>query len=172
MSRTKLVSDSALLFDIWLLLRTAGLDAPSFRTVAAAVGHSAPTLVQRFGTRDAMLEKALLVAWDRLDAATTTAIGESMNSGKGAQALLKALSVAEDTCRLLTLSQNFAPPHDRAKAWRATVESALAKRLGGSGLQARETGARLFSLWQGRMVWQDSGGKTFRLGEAIKDLTH
>jgi AcrR family transcriptional regulator len=171
MSRTKLVSDSSLLLDIWVLLRQAKLDAPSFRTIAAAVGHSAPTLVQRFGSREAMLERAILAAWDRLDDATDAAIGESLNSGKGAQALLKNLSAAEDTCRLLSVSQAYGATHDRAKAWRAMVEAALAKRLGGSGLQARETGARLFALWQGRMSWQETGGKNFRLGEAIKELS-
>jgi hypothetical protein len=117
-----------------------------------------------------MLERAILAAWDRLDYATNAAIGESLNSGKGAQALLKSLSAAEDTCRLLSASQAFGATHERAKSWRVTVEAALAKRLGGSGLQARETGARLFALWQGRMSWQETGGKTFRMGEAIKEL--
>ncbi|TKA94746.1 transcriptional regulator, partial [Cereibacter changlensis] len=50
---------------------------------------------------------------------------------------------------------------------RARVEAALALRLGG-GTKGREAASLMFSAWQGQMLWQDAGGRGFKLKEAAK----
>jgi AcrR family transcriptional regulator len=165
MPRSKSISDSSILATVQRLLSGGGEKAVSFATVAAATGLAAPTLVQRFTTRDGMVKAARLAAWDARDAATATAIAAAAD--KGPQGLLKAveaglpqhdIDLGDDDLRL------------RAAGWRATLESALSMRLGG-GEKGREAAALLFAAWQGQLQWQSAGGKGFRLKDAVKRLT-
>ena len=58
----------------------------------------------------------------------------------------------------------------RAAAWRATVEAALALRLG-TGQRAKESAALLFAAWQGQLLWAAAGEDGFRLKDAVKRLS-
>lgn len=164
MPRTKLIPDATVFATLTALLAEGGEKAVSFATVAKATGLAAPTLVQRFKTRDGMVKAARIAAWQQAEAAALAAIDATAD--KGPQGLLKALEATT------------APRPDTADAdlmryaarWRATVESALAMRLGG-GEKGREAAALLFAAWQGQLAWQPAGGKGFRLKDAARRFT-
>lgn len=138
----------------------------SFASVAAVTGLAPPTLVQRYGSRDGMVHAARSAAWDKLAKSTSEAI--LLTENKGPQALLKALGAA-DPSNLVSDSRD-PDLAQRAAVWRATVESALALRLG-TGQKARESAALLFAAWQGQMLWHRAGGKGFRLKDALKRIS-
>ncbi|MFN7223420.1 MAG: transcriptional regulator [Paracoccaceae bacterium] len=155
------------------LLTKSGDRAASFGAVSRATGLAAPTLVQRYGSQEAMVRAALMDGWDALDRATDAAEGASDLSVKGAQMFLKSLGAERgETADLSLLAADFRDPalRDRALAWRARVEQALAMRLGG-GAKGREAAALLFAAWQGQLLWMAAGDKGFRLKDAIKRLT-
>lgn len=172
MPRVKTISDLDVFAAIRRLLAAGGEKAVAFSSIARETGLAAPTLVQRFGTRDQMVRAALEAAWTELEAATRRAEGEAAMSEKGAQGLLKALGAESPEASDLTLlAADFRDPalRARAEAWRHQVEAALAVRLGG-GAKGREAAAILFAAWQGQMLWQIAGGKGFRLKDALKRL--
>ena len=167
MARPRLVPDATIFACVRRLLAAGGDKAVAFAAVARETGLAAPTLVQRYGSRDAMLRVALQDGWDALDAATAAAEGSAEMNPKGALALLKALDAVDPA--LMAAGLRDVALRDRAAAWRAQVEAALAARLGG-GAKGREAAGSLFALWQGQALWQDAGGKTFRRKEAVKRL--
>jgi len=172
MARTRTIPDAEIFSAIRQLLATGGEKAVAFASVARATGLAAPTLVQRYGSRNDMLRAALMSAWDDLDATTATAETEAPASAKGALALLKSLGADNaDLSDITLLAADFRDPALRARAedWRARVVSALAFRLGG-GSRGRETAAMLFALWQGQTLWQAAGDKGFKLKDALKRL--
>ena len=173
MSRTRAIPDAEVFAAIRALLASGGEKAVAFSSVARATGLAAPTLAQRYGSRDGMLQAALMAAWDGLLAATTTAEAEAPLSAKGALAMLKALGTdAAEPAGLAQLTASFRDAALRAKAatWRIRVEAALATRLGG-GTKGRESAALLFALWQGQALWQPGGEKGFRLKDAARRLS-
>lgn len=140
MPRRKLIPDPAVFAEIRRLLREGGEKAVSFASIAQATGLAGSTLVQRFTTREAMVQAALDAAWDQLDAETEAAVADAALNPKGAQALLKALGAdAPEAADLSLLAADFrdARLRARAEAWRARLESALAIRLGGGERGAR-----------------------------------
>lgn len=173
MARRKSIPDETIYGAVRALLVEGGDKAVSFATVSQATGLAAPTLVQRYGSRDGMLRAALMAAWDALDAATDTAEAEAPLSAKGAQMLLKALGA--ESCigaDLSLLATEFRDPQlrVRAEAWRARVETALALRLGGT-VSGREAAAILFAAWQGQRQWLAAGGKGFKLKDAVRRIS-
>lgn len=166
MSRTKLIPDSDVHTAILALLESDGEKAVAFSSVGRATGLAPATLVQRFGSRDAMLRAAILAGWDRLGVALTAAEATPL-SPKGALKLLKSLPSASG---LLNASLRDAGLREQAATWRKRVEAALEIRLG-DGSQASGTAAILFALWHGQSAWNDAGGKGFRLKDAVKRLT-
>jgi AcrR family transcriptional regulator len=171
MSRRKILSDTEVLLTVWSMMVQNPLDPPSFGQVSLAVGLSAPTLVQRFGNRHAMLERAVQAAWERLIRTTQQIADDSLNSPKGAQSMLKSLILLENIPTLLAQSTAFASCLLLASQWRLMVEAEIALRFKQSGTRAKEIGGRVFAIWQGRLLWENAGGKTFRLGEAVRDLS-
>lgn len=171
MPRKKLIPDSAVLTETLLLLADGGARAVSFATVSKATGLAGPTLVQRFGTREAMLRAAISLGWQRLEAETAHAESEAPLTAKGALALLKALGgdLTLEPAQLLTGLED-AGLRQQAQGWRAQVEAALALRLGG-GVKGRESAEMLFALWQGQRLWQATGSGSLRLKDALKRLT-
>jgi AcrR family transcriptional regulator len=157
MSRTRIIPDT----DVYAALRhiaaTQGVAAASFRAVGRATGLAAATLVQRYGTAAGMMRAAMLDGWDEADAALA-AIQAPMTP-KGAIVLLKALPAIPALSRDAVLLK-------RAGAWRAAVIKALAPRLG-----TTEAAAIMFAAWQGRMMWDATGGRGFSLRDATKYLT-
>ena len=117
MGRTRTIPDADIFTAVRTLLAQGGEKAVAFSTVARATGLAAPTLVQRYGSRDAMLRAALMAAWDTLDAATAAAAAEAPLSPKGAAQFLKALSADEaETSDLTLLGADFRDPALRASA--------------------------------------------------------
>lgn len=173
MGRTKTVTDAEVFAAIRQLLAAGGEKAVAFASVARATGLAGPTLVQRFGSRAAMVRAAHLAAWDALDVATATAVAQSDLSAKGAQTLLKTLAdeqAASIDLALLCMDLRDAVLRQRAKAWRHSVEVTLGLQLGG-GAKGREAASVLFAAWQGQMLWNGAGGKGFKIKDAIKALT-
>lgn len=122
--------------------------------------------MQRYVSRDGMVRAARLAAWEKLAALTAEAIVETEK--KGPQALLKALGAA-DPAGLVSDARD--PDIAQvAAAWQATVEAALALRLG-TGQKARETAALLFAAWQGQLLWSRIGQPAFKLKDAVRRLT-
>lgn len=169
MSRQRLIPDDIIFALILGQLAEGGEKAVTFASIAAGSGLAAPTLVQRYGSRDAMVVAALADLWDRLDALTEAVEAEALASAKGALGMLKALSDLAGTPEFLAISLRDQGLQARAVAWRAVVEGALAKRLGG-GLRGHDAGAALFAMWQGRMIWDRAGGKGFKLWDVAKRL--
>ena len=167
MSRPRTIPDDAVFAEVRRLLAEGGDKAVSFASVCRATGLAAPSLVQRYGTRDDMLRAALTAAWDSLDRQTDAAEA----GADTALALLKALGQAADAADLSRLAAGFRDPalRVRAEAWRIRTEAALARLMGG-GPKAREGAQVLFAAWQGRMLWQDVGGKGMRLKDLVRRL--
>lgn len=170
MARRKSISDTHILNLVLQRLLAEGEKAVSFASVSAISGLAAPTLVQRYGTRDAMVKLAISDGWDRLDAATLAASDDAFVSAKGAQALLKEVASSVDIPALAGASTRDKDLNIRATRWRVQVETALSDRLGG-GTKGREAGGLMFAAWQGRLLWDAAGGKSFRLGEALRKLS-
>jgi AcrR family transcriptional regulator len=166
MPRSRIIPDTTVFAVIHRLLDEGGDKAVSFATVATATGLAAPTLAQRYGTRDGMVRAARLAAWAALEAATVAAVLKA--DDKGPLGLLKMLA-SVDAARLVG---DLRDPDlvARATAWRASVEAALAARLG-TGQKAREAAALLFAAWQGQLLWSGTGAAGFRLKDAVKRLT-
>lgn len=169
MSRKRLIPDAEIFALILGQLAQGGEKAVTFASISAISGLAAPTLVQRYGSREAMVLAALVDLWDRIEAATEAAEAEALVSPKGAMGILKVLSDLAGTPGLLTASLRDDALAARAEAWRGQVETALAKRLG-TGAKAHEAAAALFALWQGRLLWDRAGGKGFKLWDAAKRL--
>lgn len=166
MPRSRTIPDDRIFSAIQRLLAQGGDKAVSFSSVSAATGLAAPTLVQRYGSRDGMVRAARVSAWERLEAATSAAVLETDN--KGPHALLKALATP-DAADLVadTRDPDLA---QRAAVWRATIEAALALRLG-TGQKARESAALLFAAWQGQLLWARTGQTGLKLKDAVRRLT-
>ncbi len=172
MPRRKILSDDDVFVLIRRLLTEGGDKAVSFGSVSRATGLAPATLVQRYGSREGMVQAALCAGWDRLDEACARAEAEAPTGAKGAAVLLKALGAetgADVDLSLLAADFRDASLRERAAAWRGRVENALALRLGG-GAKGREGAAILFAAWMGQVLWQGAGGKGFRLKDALKRL--
>lgn len=167
MARTRVIPDSDILALVFAQMVATGAHGVTFATVSAASGLSAPALVRRYGSREAMLRAAVLAAWDRLDTATEEAEDAAFLSAKGALGLLKALAEAPELVEAVVLSRREQELVARAVAWRARVEGALARRLGG-GTKGREAAAMLFAAWQGRKLWEGAGAKGFGLSALLR----
>lgn len=166
MPRTRVIPDEQVFSIIRGMLDHGGDKAVSFGTVSAATGLAPPSLVQRYGSRDAMVRAARLSAWDALDHRLAEAVAQTAD--KGPQGLLKALGAINAAAIAFDLRDPELAA--RAAKWRAGIEAALAERMG-TGNKARESAALLFAAWQGQALWQAAGESAFRLKDAVKRLT-
>jgi AcrR family transcriptional regulator len=160
MGRSKTISDSAALDKLLAALEKAGPEGLSFAKASAAVGLSAATLVQRFGTRGAMIEAVLLHAWDRLDAITAAADAEAPVDPTGAISMLLRLMPGSGanynmTDGFLLLREDIRNPTLRARgaAWGAYLATALGRRLTNQPAHAERMGWQMASIWQGALIW-------------------
>lgn len=173
MVRPRTVSDEAVFAAVRGLLAAGGPRAVSFAAVARQSGLSGASLVQRYASRDGMVRAALAAGWEALQARTEAAATAAAPGPRGAAQLLKALAAeAGGAGGLAVLAGGLDDRALRRRAadWRATVEAALAGRLGGGRRQAAEAAALLFLAWQGRILWQEAGGPGFRLRAAAERL--
>lgn len=160
MSRRKTISDEHLLDRLLAALMEHGPSGLSFAKASEAAGLAAATLVQRFGTRDGMVEATLLRAWDRLDEETSAADAEASADPAGAIGLLLRLtnsSAAEYdfTDGLLLLREDIRNPVLRARGaeWGARLANSLGRRLSDDAGRATQLGWQMASLWQGTLIW-------------------
>lgn len=168
MARPKLVPDDQVHAAIAALYGRGGDKAVTFATVAKATGLAPPTLVQRYGSRDGMLEWALMRGWDAAAAAAKAAL--PVLDERGAAAFLKAVSDglgASFSLAELATAQRSAALHERATTWRQSIERQLASGFGAAD-NAREQAAIAFAAWQGQLLWDAAGGKSFRLKAAVR----
>lgn len=166
MPRTRIIPDAQVFATIQRLWEEGGDKAVSFGSVSTATGLAPPTLVQRYGSRDAMLRAARHAAWDALERRTGEAIASTAD--KGPHGLLKAIGPVDAAA--LAADMRDADLAARAAAWRKGVETALTLRLG-SGNKAKESATLLFAAWQGQALWSAAGDSAFRLKDAVKRLT-
>ena len=147
MPRPKTRSDEAVLDAALALLREGRL---TFATLAGASGLSGATLVQRFGSKDGLRQRALLRAWDRLDARTAELAEQPIDAVE----LLVGLSGQYDEIEqyaenLMILREDLRDPVLRARgaAWETEPIAALDARCGDG------SGALLAAHWQGAVTW-------------------
>lgn len=160
MPRPRSVPDESLLDAALGLMAADGPERLTFAALAGATGLSPATLVQRFGSRDGMVEAALLRAWDRLDAETAAADAESPETPSGAVALLVRLTGEHadpetHAAGLLLLREDFRRPVLRARgaAWGEALALALGRRIAPGASDALLRGRLLASQWQGALLW-------------------
>jgi AcrR family transcriptional regulator len=159
MPRPRTLSDEQLLDMVLELVHAEGPDAASFGAVAKISGLSGSTLVQRFGSKAAMLRACLLRAWDRLDMETARLIQSVAETPAGAVDLLAGLSkdYGDDAASyaegLLLLREDLRDPALRARgtAWGKTLAAALDRCLRAQG--TRPLGRLMLSQWQGCLLW-------------------
>src|SRR5688572_24396008 len=156
MPRPKSLSDETVLESALDLMRRNGPDALSFGTLAKATGLSGATLVQRFGSKQALIKAATSHAWDQLDRATREAIASAPDDAEGVVTLLVALSGYGDietyADNLLILREDLRDPDLRARgrAWHAVLAEAIRVRLPDRG-EALATA--ILDQWQGSLLW-------------------
>ena len=170
MGRSKTLPDADVFAALRHLLIQGGDKAVAFSSVAQATGLAAPTLAQRYGTRDAMVRAALRDGWDVLAKATERAVDEAPPTAKGAAQILKTLSSGH-LAEIALLVSEFRDPALRgpALAWRQSVLAALGPRVGG-GNKGQEAAALLFAAWQGQVLWHKAGGSDVKMKDAVKRL--
>ena len=160
MSRQRTVSNEVILEAVGALLQQGGPAALTFASAAAASGLSPATLVQRYGSREAMLRAALLQMWDQLDRHTAELDAQNELNPEGAIALLVRLSTGysaegDPGQGLSLLREDFRDPVLRARgaAWGAALAAALGRRLTDDLAAAAILGGLMASQWQGAVLW-------------------
>lgn len=160
MGRIKTISETALLGRLLPALRDVGPAGLTFSKASRAAGLSPASLVQRFGTRDAMIVAILSYAWDLLAAATVALDAEVPPTPRGAIELLGRLIPADEADYavgdgLLLLREDLRDPELRARgaAWGALLATALGRRLADERDEAQRLGWQMASVWQGALIW-------------------
>ncbi|MCP4563925.1 MAG: TetR/AcrR family transcriptional regulator [Bosea sp.] len=160
MARHKTIPDEHVLDNLLETLLESGPDGLTFARAAKACGLSPATLVQRYGSREALLQAILLRAWDRLDAQTDVADAEEPPTPEGAISLLIRLMPPETAERdatngLLLLREDIRNPVLRARgaAWGRRLAEVLGRRLSKDRTRGERLGWQMASLWQGAHTW-------------------
>ena len=171
MGRHKTLPDTEVFAALRRLLVQGGDKAVAFSSVAQATGLAAPTLAQRYGTREAMVRAALLDGWKVLAQETDQAVGGAPPTAKGATQILKALG-AGHAQEIALLVSEFRDPalREPALAWRQALLTAVGARMGG-GSKGQEAAALVFAAWQGQLMWQKAGGSEVKIKDAVRRLT-
>ncbi len=160
MARRKTIPDEQVLDALLETLMDVGPASLTFARAATACGLSPATLVQRYGSRETLVQEILLRAWDRLDAETEAADAEEAPTPQGAIDLLMRLMPPETAERnatdgLLLLREDIRNPVLRARgaAWGRRLAEALGRRLSEDPDEGRRLGWQMASLWQGAHIW-------------------
>ncbi len=160
MARRRSIADADLLDAALALMAAEGPEAVTFAAVSAATGLAPATLVQRFGSKPALVKAALTRAWDLLDARTEEIANETEATPAGALALLVALSgdYAEGDAyadQLMILREDLRDPdlRIRGRQWRERLCAILAPRLAGRQGPDEDGARELTALWQGAVLW-------------------
>ena len=180
MARFKTVSEEGVLDAAGEVLGKVGPSGLTLAAVGAAAGLSPATLVQRYGTREALVRAALLRMWDRVDEATARADARHPLTVEGAVRLLVSLSgrhsgsdVDDMAQGLLLLREDFRDPALRARgvSWGAALTKALGRRLSGDPARAEMLGRLMASQWQGCLIWWGFSREGTLRGYVRRELT-
>jgi AcrR family transcriptional regulator len=158
--RPKTLPDQEVLKFAYALMHERGPEALNFATVGAACGLSGSTLVQRFKSKDKLVQATLLYSWDRLDERTTALSAKAPKTPAGAIRLLAKLSgsyggIEAYANGLLVLREDVRDPVLRARgtAWKAALSQALEACFAGTPHKPRDIGLLMATHWQGSLLW-------------------
>lgn len=175
MPRPKTLPDVDVLRAAYRLMHERGPDEVTFATVGSACGLSPSTLVQRFGSKDRLIQSTLLYAWDGLDEQTARLAAAAPKTPAGAIGLLVALSgnyggIEAYANGLLVLREDIRDPVLRARgtAWRSFLSRALDECFRSLPHIPRGIGLLMAAQWQGSLLWWsfDPRGKVEKFVEA------
>lgn len=160
MPRQKTRSDEHVLDAALALVHEGGIERLTFAALAGRCGLSPATLVQRFGTKADLTRRALLQAWDQLDALTAELARAVPRTAEGAVELLIGLSrqyEGVETYRsgLLVLHEDLRDPvlRRRGIAWEEILTAALDECFASTPDAPERIGYALASHWQGAVTW-------------------
>lgn len=160
MPRQRSIPDEIIVETALALMSHLGPEALTLAEVCGIVGLSPATLLQRFGSKDALKRAALEHAWNQLDAATARADAEQPVTPEGAIAVIAALWPSADATPdfaggLLLLREDLRDPILRARgvAWLDTLALALGRRLTAEPERQPGLGRLMVSQWQGAQIW-------------------
>lgn len=158
--RNRTIPDDVVLSAALDIVHADGPAGLSFGTLAERVGLAGSTLVQRFGSRPQLLQRALLQAWDGLDAETARADAAAGPGPAGVVDLLVHLSgqYTEDDFadQLLVLREDLRDPvlRGRGEAWIASLTGMIDRRLANREGDPLGLGRLVVTHWQGTLtVW-------------------
>lgn len=159
MPRAKRLPDEHVFRDVLDVMARDGAEGVTFASVAGRSGLSAATLVQRFGSKPAMIHAAMLHAWDQLDEKSSRLAGTAEPTPRGAIDLLCGLSgdygdIDSYANSLHVLREDFRHPELRArgKAWIEVLSGTLGTCLSGGAQGRAGLGAMMVAQWQGALV--------------------
>lgn len=159
MARRKTLSDEAVLDAALGLIHQRGPEALTFESLSRACGLAGATLVQRFGSKAALKQAALLRAWDGLDVQTASLVAAVPRTPAGAIALLVGLSdygeIEAYAEGLLVLREDLRDPLLRARgaAWQAALVAALDACFADTPHAPQDIGQLMAAQWQGSLLW-------------------
>jgi AcrR family transcriptional regulator len=159
MPRPKTLPDFDVLKAANKVLHEDGPDALTFAAVAKGCGLSAATLVQRFGSKAALKQAALLHAWDGLDEKTAALAASVPKTPAGAIEVLVGLSHYGDVDTyaegLLVLREDLRDPALRARGarWRDALTEVLDRCFENTYSAPSGIGLLMASHWQGSLLW-------------------
>jgi hypothetical protein len=168
MARPKSVADLVVVDAILRRIAGQGDRSVSFGTIGRDVGLAPATLVQRCGTRDAMVTWALAAAWDQRRAEAAETLETAEPGEKGAAAALKSLAQTSSALPLrdlLALSAAYGCD-EKAGVWRELLQRGIARLLRSDP----EIAAMIVTAWVGQLTLEPFGPKVFRLRAMIRRL--
>ena len=181
MPRSKSQSDEQVLDAALAIVHSDGVDRLTFAALAERCGLSAATLVQRFGTKPALIQRTLLHAWDKLQVRTLELASSVPKTPDGAVELLVGLShydgnVEDFAEGLLVLREDLRDPvlRSRGAAWEATLTAAVGECFVSVPGTPGGIGFALAAHWQGALIWWAFGRQDpldDYLGESLRTLT-
>jgi AcrR family transcriptional regulator len=159
MPRSKTLPDKDVLQAALAIIHQRGPEALTFASLAQACGLSAATLVQRFKSKAALKQSALLHAWNGLDEKTAMLAARVPKTAEGAIQLLVGLShygpIEAYAEGLLVLREDLRDPALRARgaAWKIALSKALEDCLADVPNAPPGIGLLMASQWQGSLLW-------------------
>ncbi|HTX80547.1 MAG TPA: TetR/AcrR family transcriptional regulator [Streptosporangiaceae bacterium] len=166
MPRPKSQSDEQVLDAALALVRSSGVDHLTFAALAERCGLSAATLVQRFGTKPGLTQRALLHAWDKLQARTLELASSVPKTPDGAIEFLVGLSHHDGDIEayaegLLILREDLRDPvlRSRGAAWETAVTTAISACFASVPDTPSGIGFALAAHWQGALTWWAFGAQ-------------
>ncbi|WP_028923756.1 TetR/AcrR family transcriptional regulator [Pseudonocardia acaciae] len=158
MPRPKSRPDDEVLAEARSLLMEHG--SLTLAALAGRCGLSASTLVQRFGSKDELVRRALAQAWDDLDGRTAAAVAAAPRDPGGAVGILVALSggygdIEAYADGLRILREDLRDPGARARgaAWGRVLAGAIEECFAGAPGAPAGIGRIMIAQWQGALLW-------------------